>query len=412
MRQLRLSLICLFLASITLWLVNYTYLSLKNNTSPTIKIIAPHEVQAFRISSIGKIQKIPINTLYDEGKRITGLIFAAPYAHTPNIKIIISNTYTQKLELKKVSWEKILTTPATDLLDNTSQKYSIYTYTFPQTPGSTISLMKTVPLIIIILLGSTLIGWALRKRIAASLALTLLILSLSIPILMSGYYDDDLYMDTSMKGKLALQETTYTSLIAQEVNHYLKNGRFTPIGHTASRTLFCFVENIFVYKLIILFMTACTFWLLFKFIGLYTKNAHLALVFIPLILQLRQYHDPLTSYFTLMQLLACFSLGAWIFLVQGLRTDKKQLIVFAGILQVFAALTFEAAYFMLPIPLFLLWLEKITKKYSIPLFIFYPQYSCSSLSALYISMPEQHNILGSRPILNHCSFLKPGSSKQ
>lgn len=373
MRQLRTGLIFLLIFCIGLWTIQYAYVFfVKNKTTPALTILAPADTQVFRISTINKIQKIPVNKPYNENKRTKGLIFAVPYYQTPNIQLLLDTTKLPALPLEKLFWDKILTTPANDLLDNSRHNYSIYKYTFTAADSSTFPWQDTIPLTAVILFSCTLLGWYLRKYISIPVAIGALIISLCIPILISGYYDDDIYMDTSMKGKLALQETTYTAMVIDEITYFLNNGRFTPIGHAASRTIFCFVENSYAYKLIIIMMTLLTFWLFYIFLKLYTKHAYLALSLIPLILQMRQYHDPLTSYFTLMQLLACFSLGAWILLVQGLRKDKNLLILGAGLLQVCAALTFETAYFMLPIPLILFWLEKNRQKLTLAAGYFLP----------------------------------------
>lgn len=129
----------------------------------------------------------------------------------------------------------------------------------------------------------------------------------------------------------------------QEITEYARIGRINPFA-TFHLLLFYLVPNAFAYKLLLVLLTLLCGWLFYRFLRLWGGNdraALTALLIVPLCFQYRLYHDPLNSYYGLMQVMFCELAGTLILFIRWLREGKKRFLIFSLILFAMGLMSYE-----------------------------------------------------------------------
>lgn len=156
--------------------------------------------------------------------------------------------------------------------------------------------------------------------IVAYVALSLL------PLLSSGYYSDDLISST-LRGQLQLRGVSFVeSVIAQNRAWVVLNGRLFPV-HLLTLNAISYVSyDLPVYKALLLSLNVINVLLFGYLLFLHTghrSTSCLGMLLLPTLFQFRLYHDPILSFFGMMQIFVAFLLAAMIFLYKYLEHERR-----------------------------------------------------------------------------------------
>lgn len=135
--------------------------------------------------------------------------------------------------------------------------------------------------------------------------------------------------------------------LRQAVQGWLDSGRFFPMSTIYVTLLMHYVSSAFVYKLCILIFILLNVYVFGAFVRRLTESRSfslLAMAILPLCFQIRDYHDSLTAYHLLMQVLLLLSLFAAMALLQFLEKKKWIWLALSLIPYTLGLLTYEAAY--------------------------------------------------------------------
>ncbi len=178
-------------------------------------------------------------------------------------------------------------------------------------------------------------GRQLSEKKQLLLALLVMFICLQ-PVLSGGFNWDDAFFSVEAQAMRISGEPIFDR-VWREIVEYVRIGRINPFA-TFHFLVFYFIPDVFAYKLLLLVLTMLCAFLFYRFIRLWDgepRTAQVMLLAVPLCFQLRLYHDPLNSYYGLMQVMFCELMGALICFVRYLRAKRP--VHLAGSLLLFAA---------------------------------------------------------------------------
>ncbi|MHC1773139.1 MAG: hypothetical protein AB9907_15685 [Flexilinea sp.] len=178
------------------------------------------------------------------------------------------------------------------------------------------------------------------------LILTLLFIFISLlPMLRSGFYWDDAFHSAHtavlrINGDSILQKTWH------EIVRYGQLGRINPFA-TFQFLIFYLISSPFVYKAVILILILLDCFLFYKFVLKITGNTQIPLILLllfPLCVQFRIYHDPILSYYGLMEMMFAELMLSLIFFLKHLDEPKKKNLFFSLLFFTVGILSYEMFY--------------------------------------------------------------------
>ncbi len=178
-------------------------------------------------------------------------------------------------------------------------------------------------------------GWQLI------LALLLVFIVLQ-PSLNGSFNWDDAFFSVEAQA-MRISGAPILRRVWREVIEYVRIGRINPFA-TFHLLLFYLVPDARVYRILLTILTLFSGYLFYRFLRLWGKDhrgALTALLIVPLCFQLRLYHDPLNSYYGLMQVMFCELMGSLILFVRWLREGKAGSLIISLILFMMGLMSYE-----------------------------------------------------------------------
>ncbi|MBQ6510206.1 MAG: hypothetical protein IJI07_12090 [Flexilinea sp.] len=176
-------------------------------------------------------------------------------------------------------------------------------------------------------------------------AAILLVTACSLAMLIrSGYFWDDAVNSTAY---LAEKKDSVPTLrhVLDFMGEYLKLGRINVLS--VYYYFFFYIENVSVYKVLII-LTILADQLIFRKVltefGVPLSGARLGMLLIPLMLQTRAYQDPVSGFYSLMQVLTAELLLCVYFLSRWLRTGKGRELALSLLCFALGLLTYEVCF--------------------------------------------------------------------
>lgn len=186
------------------------------------------------------------------------------------------------------------------------------------------------------------------------LLILLLIFICLQPVLSGGFAWDDAFFSVEAQVMRVTGEPIFAR-VWKEIVDYVRIGRINPFA-TFHFLEFYFIPDAFAYQLMLVLLTLLDGFLFYRFLRLWKMDAGIAagaLLVVPLCFQLRLYHDPLNSYYGLMQVMFCELMLALIFFIRFLREKKRKYLILSLIPFVMGLMTYEmffplTALFLIP----------------------------------------------------------------
>ena len=174
------------------------------------------------------------------------------------------------------------------------------------------------------------------------------------PVLKGAFYWDDAFFSVEAQN-MRLSGTSIWERVWKEIVDYVRIGRINPFA-TFHFLVFYYLPDVRLYKLMLVVLTLLDGYLFYRFLRLWTKEqkaAILALVTAVLCFQNRLYHDPLNSYYGLMQVMFAELMGALIFYIRWLRERKTGFAVLSLLCFAMGLMSYEmffplTALFLIP----------------------------------------------------------------
>ena len=160
-----------------------------------------------------------------------------------------------------------------------------------------------------------------KTRLALLLLLTFLVLQ---PVLTGSFNWDDAFFSVEAQVMRLRGESVFAKVWAEVVD-YARVGRLNPFA-AFHFPVFYFIPNAYVYKIFLLVLTLLNAFLFYRFLDEWQGDERLALggtAAVCLCFQLRLYHDPLNSYYGLMQVMFTELSLALLFFVKYLHGGRK-----------------------------------------------------------------------------------------
>ncbi len=186
------------------------------------------------------------------------------------------------------------------------------------------------------------------------------------PILLSGFYSDDILFMQGTRGKIIYDNTSLCELVVEDTNAWMANARFAPLFYLEMRSVFYFISDVLSYKAYILVLNLVAVFSFAYF--LYTLNKDrkfliIALLVLPAFFQFRvMSHDAYTTFGGLYQGIAILNFLALSLFVLYLQKERGYYL-FASMGMLLAAFCFsEMTLIFIPVYLVVaLWLNKSTE---------------------------------------------------
>lgn len=157
------------------------------------------------------------------------------------------------------------------------------------------------------------------------LLLSFTLLVFVYPVLKSGFYWDDAYFSAQIPA-MKLDGVSVWRRIIDEAVLYAGRGRINPFA-TFQFLTFYFLQNETAYKIFLVILSGLDCFLFYQFIKIFwrrSRSAVLMLLMLPVCVQFRIYHDPMTSYYGLMQMMFAELMLSLIFLFRYLDAGRKR----------------------------------------------------------------------------------------
>lgn len=175
--------------------------------------------------------------------------------------------------------------------------------------------------------------------------LILLITAASLSMLIrSGYFWDDAVNSTAYLAEKKDAVPTFTQVL-DFMKKYLELGRINILS--IYYYFFFYIENVSVYKALIILTILADQLILRKVLLEYKvslSGARLGMLLIPLLLQTRAYQDPVSGFYSLMQVLTAEMLLCALFLHRWLESDKNRHLCLALLFYALGLLTYEVCF--------------------------------------------------------------------
>ncbi len=187
----------------------------------------------------------------------------------------------------------------------------------------------------------------LSNRLQFCLAVMVVLVTITslAPIVQSPYLGDDSWRESTIRGVALLTDKSLWELIRATETDFLRSGRWYPLV-LYYYPVFYFLDRL-PYKILVVVFTLANVMLFGLFVKVITRSTTWALIatLLPVLtFQLRFYHDPMLSYYFLMQIEFLLVGLSLIFLVTYLRRPRLFLLVAAVASYTACLLTYEAFY--------------------------------------------------------------------
>ncbi len=166
-----------------------------------------------------------------------------------------------------------------------------------------------------------------------------------LPLLDSPYLGDDAWCESTLKGLVELSGIPLPKLCWNVVVDYVRDGRWYP-AVVYYYPVFYYLDR-YLYKLatLLFILTNISVFGYFVYLTTSSKSAGLISALLPpLFFQLRFYHDPLLSYYFLMQVEFLLIVVSLIFFTWHLRSGRKALLVGSVATYALSMLVYQAFY--------------------------------------------------------------------
>ena len=187
---------------------------------------------------------------------------------------------------------------------------------------------------------------------------SLFAIALLLPYFTTGYYQDD-SLNSSLVGLLQLQHQTITQLIQQEITRWITTtGRFFPLSLITSYSVMYFVPDLTTYRWLHMAWVAADLLVFFALIHNLSGNFRIALLSVlitPTLFQLRDYHDPISSYAYLLQVAMFLGSSSLLLLTRFRKTSETWTLVGSLALYACALLLYETNLVFFPPLFYLAW---------------------------------------------------------
>ena len=201
----------------------------------------------------------------------------------------------------------------------------------------------------------TRLGWLGRRSrlnyVWAILGFVVLAALCLSPTLKTGYISDDNF--SSLKpGMLRVANKSLVAFTLENVRSSMQEGRFYPLHWVPFNGVFFFIQDVYYYKVYILLLVISNLLLFILFLRKISGDtgfACLAASLTLMLIQLRAYHDPILSFFGLLQFLVAGTLLSLLALETYLERRQGAWLALSVLLYLGCLLLYEASY-----PLFLL----------------------------------------------------------
>ena len=198
----------------------------------------------------------------------------------------------------------------------------------------------------------------LSERVQLLLVLLLMFIILQ-PILKGGFYWDDAFFSVEAQN-MRLEGTSIWERVWKEIVDYVRIGRINPFA-TFHFLVFYYLPDVRFYKLMLVCMTLLNGWLFYRFLRLW-RNEHRtaisALLITLLCFQFRLYHDPLNSYYGLMQVMFCELILALTAFLRWMREGKKGSLAVSLLFFIMGLMSYEMFFPLTALFLILAWAEE------------------------------------------------------
>ena len=172
-------------------------------------------------------------------------------------------------------------------------------------------------------------------------ALLLIFIQLQ-PVLSGGFNWDDAFFSVEAQSLRLTGESVFAR-VWQEIVEYLRIGRINPFA-TFHFPVFYFMPDVRVYKIFLVLLSLLNGFLFYRFLRLWSRDHSLSaavLLLVPLCFQSRLYHDPLNSYYGLMQVMFCELMGSMICFLRWLRDGRTRDLVFSLVFFLMGLMSYE-----------------------------------------------------------------------
>lgn len=180
------------------------------------------------------------------------------------------------------------------------------------------------------------------KYMWVTLVITLLAMSV---LLFGGYYMDDVILSYLTKAEAV--DGGIWNYIGENITSWLHQGRLFPVSNIYVSLLLYLVPNAFVYKLIILLFVVLDVYVLGLLLWKLTKSRWftlLCMAAMPLLFQIRYYHDGLVAYHLLMQVIMLVIMLTALTLLRFMETKKWWWLVLSLGIYILGILTYEIGF--------------------------------------------------------------------
>lgn len=190
-------------------------------------------------------------------------------------------------------------------------------------------------------------------------ALILLLTAVSLSMLIrSGYYWDDAVNSTAYLAEKKDAIPTLTHVL-EFMRKYLELGRINVLS--VYYYFYFYIENVSLYKALII-LTILIDQLIFRKVlmefGVSRPGARLGMLMIPLLLQTRVYQDPVSGFYSLMQILTAEMLLCALFLQRWLESGKRSCFWLSLAAFAVGLLTYEVCFPFLAMICLLIWAQR------------------------------------------------------
>ena len=166
-----------------------------------------------------------------------------------------------------------------------------------------------------------------------------------LPLLNTPFLGDDSWCESTIRGFTELTNISLGQLWWAVEKDYLKGGRWYPLV-AYYYPLFYFTTRE-TYKALVIALILVNVWQFGALVRGVTRSASMAVMAMlmpPLFFQLRLYHDPILSYYGLLQVETAFIFGSLSCFLKYLRTEKPAWLTGSAALYGLNLLTYEAFY--------------------------------------------------------------------
>ena len=230
-------------------------------------------------------------------------------------------------------------------------------------------------------------------RIPDKLRLPLVLLLMFIvlqPVMNGAFLWDDAFFSVEAQ-VMRVTGAPVFARVWREIVEYVRIGRINPFA-AFHFIVFYFLPDVRAYKLLLVLLTLANGALFYRFLRLWGKDrrpALAALLLVPLCFQLRIYHDPLNSYYGLMQVMFCELTGSLILFVRWLREGRKRFLLLSLLLFLTGLMSYEMFF---PLTALFLIPALAHEKKLIPGFVRILPYALAAIGLFALSMILRTNI--------------------